>query len=77
MRRAAYVNVTFALLAEFLNLPEGHKVVDVVRGANDRFTYRCKILMEGPTFPIVPEGETPPRVTPSLEEGKIEWNKLN
>lgn len=59
-RRRGILRVTGSFLSEKLGLPSGHSVIGVRDGAFGSDTF--DVLVDGPTLPVVQEGEVTPVV---------------
>lgn len=62
MRRAV-LTISYEILSELLSLPDGHEVVEVASGLDDRTVRVCRVVIRGPSLPEVDEGQLIPKAT--------------
>ena len=60
--RAGVVECSVTLLAQLLKLPKDHKITRIEQSAEDYYQQKYKIVLEGPSLPLVRELEYLPRV---------------
>jgi len=61
-RKMAATRISLQILEDLLKFPIGHHITDINRDAHDRFNNTVSLLIEGPTLPVMQEGQTPEEV---------------
>ena len=74
----AVLRVTYELLGYLLQLPHGHRVVDVFQDHMEVWsTHSFHITVRGPKMPPVGEGEKMSRINLSATaDGEIDWDNI-
>lgn len=77
--RMAALQVTYQLLEHFLELPSGHKVVDVFQDHLEAWsTHSFYITVKGPSMPEKPEGVKMKRILLSVTaDGGVDWRNVD
>lgn len=70
--RAGVVECSVTLLAQLLKLPKDHKITRIEQSAEDYYQQKYKIVLEGPSLPLVRELEYLPRVNLEISMNKPE-----